>query len=532
MLEQAPKQLPRFSLRREMSYLDLTMASLSGIVGSGWLFGAYYATQDAGPAAIFAWIFGAIAIGLMALLYMELVGMMPEAGGIARFPDVSHGRVTSFIISWGAYLGGAATPPIEAEAVMQYASHYVPGLYANGLLTGRGLVLAIILVLVLFAINYYGIKAFAYINTRLTFLKMIVPWLTVIVLAFLFKGANFSVRGFAPHGVQGIMTAVSTAGVIFALLGFRQAIDFAGEAKHGSRDVPRAVLTAIGIATVLYLGLQMVFVGAMPTSLIRAHGWSGITFTSPFANIALVLGLGWLATLLFADAILSPGADTLVYLGTSPRILYAMQRNGYMPKSIGKVHPQFRVPFVALIVNVVIGLIFLLPFPSWQRMVGFISSVVVVSYLIGPVSAAALRRTAPQAVRSFRLAWVDLWAPLAFVFAGFIVYWSGWPTDGYVLMLLALGFVFFAIHAVRTQIPAREWKASIWIGSYIIFLTLISYLGSFGGLKVIAYPWDLVCVVLGSVGAYYWGVRSGIRTDAAERLNQGLAIDEAEEVSG
>lgn len=527
MVAGSSEKAPGVGLRREMSYLDLTMASLSGIVGSGWLFGAYYATQDAGPAAIFAWIFGAIAIGLMALLYMELSGMMPEAGGIARYPDVSHGRVTSFIISWGAYLGGAATPPIEAEAVMQYASHYVPGLYVNGLLTGRGLVLAIALVLVLFAINYYGIKAFAYINTRLTFLKMIVPWLTVIVLAFLFKGVNFTVAGFAPHGVTGIMTAVSTAGVIFALLGFRQAIDFGGEAKNGSRDVPRAVLTAIGIATLLYLGLQLVFVGAMPTHLISGpHGWSGVSFTSPFANIALVVGLGWLATLLFADAILSPGADTLVYLGTSPRILYAMQKNGYMPKVIGRVHPQFRVPFVALIVNVILGLVFLLPFPSWQRMVGFISSVVVVSYLIGPVSAAALRRTAPDAPRSFRLGWVNLWAPLAFVFAGFIVYWSGWPTDGYVLLLLAVGFLFFAIHAVRTGIPAREWKASIWIASYIVFLVLLSYLGSFGGLKVIAYPWDLVCVVLASVGAYYWGVHSGIQTEAADRLNQGRAIDD------
>jgi amino acid transporter len=87
------------SLRHEMSFLDLTMASLSGIIGSGWLFGAFYATQDAGPSAIFAWVFGAIAIGLMAFLYAELTGIFPAAGGVARFPDVTHGRITSFIIS-------------------------------------------------------------------------------------------------------------------------------------------------------------------------------------------------------------------------------------------------------------------------------------------------------------------------------------------------------------------------------------------------------------------------------------------------
>ncbi|MCF8567463.1 APC family permease [Alicyclobacillus tolerans] len=515
------------SLRREMSYLDLTMASLSGIVGSGWLFGAYYATSDAGPAAIFAWLFGAIAIGLMAFLYAELTGMLPAAGGVARYPNVSHGRVTSFIIAWCAYLGGAATPPIEAEAVMQYSSRYVPGLYANHSLTGRGFLVAIVLVIVLFLINYYGIKAFAWINTRLTLLKLTVPWLTVIVLAFFFKGRNFTIEGFAPHGLSGIMTAISTAGVIFALLGFRQAIDLAGEARRGHRDVPRAILTAIGVATLLYFGLQITFVGAVPTSLIQAHGWAGLKFTSPLANTAMILGAGWLATLLFADAIVSPGADTLVYLATAPRILYAMQRNGYMPKSFGRIHKQHRVPFVALLVNLLIGMVFLVPFPSWQHMVGFISSAVVLSYLIGPVSASVLRRTAPDAARTFRVRGIKLWAPLAYIFAGLVVYWSGWPTDGYVLLILCIGFIFFAIHAVRSRIPAEEWRAAIWMMAYVVFLTLVSFLGSFGGIKAIVYPWDVLIVVVGSLIAFYWGVASGIPTTESMQLNdRSIAVQE------
>lgn len=76
------------------------MASLGGIIGSGWLFGALYAANAAGPASILSWLLGGFAVILIGLVYAELAGMLPESGGVARYPDYSHGQVTGFLRAW------------------------------------------------------------------------------------------------------------------------------------------------------------------------------------------------------------------------------------------------------------------------------------------------------------------------------------------------------------------------------------------------------------------------------------------------
>jgi hypothetical protein len=136
----------------------------------------------------------------------------------------------------------------------------------------------------------------------------------------------------------------------------------------------------------------------------------------------------------------------------------------------------------------------------------------------------------PDAPRTMRVKAIQVVAPLAFICAGFIVYWSGWPTDGYVLLIVTIGFVFFLIHALRANIPAREWRAGIWLGAYVIFLTLSSYLGGFGGIKILPYPWDLLAVIIGSVLAYYWAVASGIPAEISDRLNKGESREGGESV--
>lgn len=109
-----------------------------------------------------------------------------------------------------------------------------------------------------------------------------------------------------------MFTAVAGGGVIFAYLGFEQAIQLGGETRNPRRNIPLAVIGSIVLGVALYVLLQVGFIGALdPASL--AHGWTDVTFTGnraiygPFAGLALTLGLGWLATLLYIDAVISPG---------------------------------------------------------------------------------------------------------------------------------------------------------------------------------------------------------------------------------
>ncbi len=521
-------------LKREMSRLDLTMAGLGAIIGSGWLFGVLYASNDAGPASIFGWLIGGVAVALIGLVYAELSGMIPEAGGIARYPHLTHGSLTGFMMGWAAFIAYATVPAIEAEAVIQYAEHYLP-VFANSTID-RFIAEAIILIL-FFGINSIGVKAFAKTNTTVTTIKFIMP--TVTVLVFLFVAphwGNFTFHpsatskipgGFAPYGVAGVLKAVALSGIVFAYLGFRQAVDLAGEARNPQRDVPRAIIVAVGIAVVLYTLLQVVFIiGVNPSAITK--GWAALTFTGPFAQVASALGLGWLATLLYADAVLSPAGTGNIYLASTARVVYALSNNRYLPAPFRKLNERTAVPTLGLLLTLIVGILALLPFPTWESLVGVISSATVLTYMIGPISAAVLRNTHPNAFRPFKLGALNVVAPLAFVIGTLIIYWTGWAIDWKLVVTILGGAIIYSIAASRNgttldKVDAASLKSALWLILYLVALLLMTYFGSAefgspynGGKGLIQYPTDLGVVVIIALGFYYFGVNSGRRTDAGD----------------
>ena len=275
-------------LRKDLSFLDLLMTSLGGIIGSGWLLSALLAANGAGPSSVFSWLIGGVVVMLIGLVYAELTGFIPESGAVARYPHYSHGHLTGFIMGWAAWIAYASVPAVEAEAVVTYAQSYIPALKAaNGNISALGLLIAASLLVVFFIINYLGVRSFARINTPLTIIKFIVPAMTVI-LFFIFgmHWGNFSSHGFAPYHSQGMMRVVATAGIVFSYLGFRQAVDLSGEARNAQRDVPRAIVISLIIGILLYVLLQLVFLGAVPSDIL-SKGWAHVSYSAPFAQLAI-----------------------------------------------------------------------------------------------------------------------------------------------------------------------------------------------------------------------------------------------------
>lgn len=333
-----------------------------------------------------------------------------------------------------------------------------------------------------------------------------------------------------------MLVALATSGVIFTYLGFRQAVDLAGEAKNPQRDVPRALILSILIGIVLYVLLQVVFVGAVPGSML-AKGWAAVSLSSPFAQVAASLNLGFFVTLLYADAVLSPAGTGNVYMASTTRVIYALAENGYFPRALAKVDPRTGIPVGALLLAFILGLVFLLPFPSWQSLVGLVSSATVFTYIIGPVSLAVLRRTAPEAKRPFVLGGAGIIAPVAFVIGALIVYFTGWNVDHKLLITLLVGVILYAIFsaAMPDQIrrpDGQALKSGIWLVVFLLAMLVMTYAGSknLGELKnLIPYPWDLVVVIVLSLIFYYWGVASGYRTKEVGEALESVAIEATEE---
>lgn len=521
-------------LKKEMRFIDLTMASLGAIIGSGWLFGALYASQVAGPAAILSWVVGGVAVMLIGLVYAELGGLLPESGSVARYPHYSHGSLLGFLMGWAAWIAYASVPAVEAEAVVQYASHYIPAWWNRhlGIIQGWGVLVAALLLVAFFFVNYYGVRLFSRINTWVTALKFVMPVATIV--AFLASGLHWdslTSHGFAPAGTAGVLQAIATSGIIFSYLGFRQAVDLAGEAEHPQRDVPRAVITAIGLGIILYVILQLVFTAAVPARLL-AGGWPRVALNAPFAQLAASLNLGWLALLLYADAVLSPAGTGNIYIASTTRVIYAMSQNRYYPRFLAKVDRQTGVPRASLVVALILGLIFLLPFPSWSSLVTVVSSATVFTYIVGPVAAVVFRREVPEASRPFRLGGIRIIAPIAFVIASLIIYWTGWQTDWKLLVALLIGVALYLVASriVPDQVKppdVRGLTAGLWMVVYLLAMLGISYFGSarFGApfhhhSGLIHYPGDLIVVIVIALVAFYWGVASGYRTpDLVEALD-------------
>jgi amino acid transporter len=406
-------------------------------------------------------------------------------------------------------------------AVIQYSQHYsfahswmhVKG--GQNVLTATGIVVAVVLMALLTAINFLGVKKLANTNSIATWWKVGVPVLTIIVLAT--AGLHFSnftaADGFAPGGAAGVLAAVSTGGIVFALLGFEQADQLAGESNNPKRDIPRAVIGAIVIGAIVYILLQLVFLLALPANQISgswAHSPFG-TFSGPFAELASLVGLGWLATILYIDAVISPAGTGLIYTTGASRVSYGLSRNGYVPSAYEQTDKR-GVPWVGLLTAFVVGCVCFLPFPSWRSLVGLITSASVLMYAGAPLALGVLRNAVPEADRPYRLPAARVIGPLSFAVANLLILWSGWTTDYKLGIAILLGYAILTLNHVLKLNPVRpvfELRSAVWLPVYLVGLGLIVFLSDFGPLQNPPLPlwWDMAAVAAFSVVIYFWALR-------------------------
>ncbi len=481
------------SLRRDAGSLGLLFASIGGMIGSGWLFSALNATKIAGPASLISWVIGGAAVLLLAFVYAELSTMFPRPGAVIIFPQLCFGELSAQIMSWVNFLAYVVVAPVEAVAVVSYAANFAPALESSttGVLSGVGLAVAVGLMALFLVVNLFAIRLVLAINNAITWWKLAVPALTAVMLISVhFRTANFYEHGFAPAGIGGVFQAVSGSGILFAFLGFRQAIELAGESANPRRNLPFAIVGSVLLCLLLYLGLQLAFIGALqPENL--AHGWAALKFpgiSGPFAGLASMLGLPWLAAALYADAAISPGGTGVIYNTTAGRVLYATAEAGMMPKWFAKLTPA-GVPLRSLGLAFCAGLLFLLPLPSWRQLIGYISSIGILAYGVGPVVLFCFRHTLPEQAfpRPFRLAVAWLVAPLAFIVGNLVVFWAGAVVTNHLFGGLLTAFIIYCGWQLFKHGTLRHlaWRGAAWMLPHFGGLWLITLLGPLHGLGVL-----------------------------------------------
>jgi len=529
-------------LRRSVGFYGLMFVSLGSIIGSGWLLGALNAAETAGPASILSWILAAGMLTVLALVYAELGATYPVAGGTGRFPYFSHGALAGFTAGWASWLQAVAIAPIEILAAITYVNS-VQAVNQNfpmistegenaGLLNSRGLIVAVLAMIVFTAINLAGAKFMSDSNVIVVLWKTAVPLLAIVVVASLsFHPGNFTAGGgFMPFGVHGVFAALP-AGVVFALQGFEQAVQLAGEARNPKRDLSKAIIVAMTIGALLYILLQATFIAAVDPAHV-AKDWSdplggGSSDYGAWYTLAIAVGATWLAVVLIIDAVVSPAGTGIVYLGTSARLSYALGEEREMPGVLARVDKR-GVPVWSILVAAVVGILCFGPFPSWNKLVGVVTGATAIMYAFAPVSLASLQMRDKDRERPYRMPAPKILLPVAFCSANLILYWGGYDYTWKLACALVVGLLLFGIGSSIAHTNALGMlRSAMWIGPWIFGSVIIGALGQYGvGARKILPEWiDLLVVIVFSLIIYYWAISL---TMSPEKVQAEIAKDRAQ----
>jgi amino acid transporter len=538
---------PHGHLRRSVGFWGLMFVSLGSIIGSGWLLSALSASEVAGPAAILSWVLAALMLTVLALVYAELGATYPVAGGTGRFPYFSHGPLAGFVAGWASWLQAVLIAPIEVLAAIAYANslesvqkHFNMVHQSGskeGLLNGRGLIVAAIAMVVFTAMNLAGAEFMAESNAVVVIWKTAVPLLSIVVIAAMsFHLGNFhsTKGGFMPYGLHGVFAALPL-GVVFALQGFEQAVQLAGEARDPKRDLSRAIIAAMAVGGTIYVLLQFVFIGAVEPSHVAA-GWANplggnaSTDQGAWHTLALAVGAGWLAAIIVIDGVVSPSGTGIVYVGTSARLSYALGEEREMPSALASTNKK-GTPVVSILVAFVVGVLALGPFPSWNKLVNVVTGTTAIMYAFAPVSLAALRLRDPDRPRTYVMPFSTILTPAAFCSAGLLLYWGGFQTMWKIDCALIVGLILFSIGLSIARTDALSMvRSAVWIGPWLLGMTIIDAFGRYtsetNGVSShthIANWWDLLIVIAFSLVIFHFAVNSAISTERVKAL---VEVDE------
>ncbi|QLJ01444.1 amino acid permease [Streptomyces sp. NEAU-sy36] len=435
------------SLRRSLGLWQLTMISIGATLGTGIFVVLGEAVPKAGPAVTLSFVIAGLTALFSALSYAELAGTIPVSGSSYSYAYATMGELIAWVCGWCLLLEYGVSVAAVAVGWGQYLNellHGTIGVTVPAALSappGHGGVFnlpALIVVLLAMVFLLGGAKESARANTVMVCVKIAALVLFCAIGFMGFKAHNYT--PFMPLGMTGVSMAGAT--LFFSYIGFDAASTAGEEAKNAQRDLPRAIMLSLVIVTGLYVLVAAVAVGARP--------WR--SFNDSEAALAQIMkdvtGQSFWATLLAFCAVIAIASVVLTVLYGQTRILFAMSRDGLMPKVFARVHPKSGAPRAnTVIVSLFCGIL-AAAIPLGQ-LADATSIGTLFAFALVNVAVVVLRFSRPDMRRGFRVPLSPLLPALGFVFC---VWMMGslsvvtWTVFG---VWLVVGLVFYFVYGFR-----------------------------------------------------------------------------------
>jgi basic amino acid/polyamine antiporter, APA family len=376
------------ALGKHLTARDLTAFGIAAIIGAGIFSTIGKASADGGPAVIFLFLFTALACSFAAFAYAEFASMVPVSGSAYTYSYVAFGELIAWIIGWALIMeyaignitvaiswsdyftglldsGGIHLPQwiqmdylsaskgfAEATALLQSGKPFAdlsPALQAahtawttSPTIAGLHLVAdlpALLIIVLITYLVYRGMKESRNASNLMVVVKLCIILLVIAVGIFYVDTDNWN--PFAPNGVSGVLKGVSA--VFFAYIGFDAISTTAEECKDPQRDLPKGMMWAIIICTVLYIIIALVLTGMV--------SYDQLNVGDPLAFVFDQLDLKWMSGIIAVSAVVAMASVLLVFQMGQPRIWMSMSRDGLLPKRFSRVHPRYKTPSYATIVT-------------------------------------------------------------------------------------------------------------------------------------------------------------------------------------
>ena len=439
-------------LAKVLGPFDLVLMGIGAIVGTGIFVLTGTGALTAGPALSLSFVVAAIACCFAALCYAEFASTVPVAGSIYTYSYATLGELAAWMIGWDLLLEYG----LAAAAVSVGWSGYF-----QSLLSGFGITLpvaltaapgalpgvttfinlpALVIMLLLTAMLGWGVRESARLNNIMVAIKVGVVLLFIIFGARHVQPANW--QPYMPFGYHGMLSAAAL--VFFAFIGFDAVTSAAEEVKKPSRDLPIGIIGSLAVCAVLY-----VVVSAIMTGIVPYQKFLGVDH--PVSLALQYAGENWIAGFVDLGAILGMTTVILVMAFGQTRIIFAMSRDGLLPKRLSTVHPRFHTPFFATwLVGIVFGLIAAtIPLNILAELIniGTLAAFTMVS-----VAVVVLRKRRPDLPRAFRCPGVPYVPALAVILCVGLMTFLSWVTWVAFSIWLVLGLIIYFGYARRRSL--------------------------------------------------------------------------------
>ncbi|MFF2633715.1 APC family permease [Microbacterium sp. NPDC058021] len=449
------------SLPRRLGTFQLAMLGVGATIGTGVFFVMHESVPLAGPAVMLSFLIAAVAAGLSAVCYAEMASALPVSGSTYSYAYVTLGEIVAMGVAACLVLEYGVSAAALAAGWSGYLDHLLgalfglnlpPELMAGPMEGGIVNLPAVVLVAMCAVLLVRGTRESAMVNTIMVVIKVAVLLMFAAIAITAFNVDNFA--QFAPFGAAGVTAAAGT--IFFTFIGL-DAVSTAGdEVKDPQRALPRAILIALAVVVAVYLFVAIAAVGAQPWQDFADPDQQSAGLAVILAD---VLGASWPATLLAAGAVVSIFSVTLVIMFGQTRILYAIGRDGLIPKAFARVDPRTQTPvFSTVVVAAAVALLAgLVPLTSlWD----LVSMGTLVAFIVVSVGVIVLRRTQPNLPRGFRVPGYPVTPVLSIAACVYLITGLGWSTYAWFGVWIAVVLVFYFLwgrrHSVLATAERRE----------------------------------------------------------------------------